>query len=157
MTKKEARWNLEYIILPECLFSEQASEIVWGMLNTHEQGFINLYNNLNADDPNYVCPYKVSDFHMDAMLWGERAGVIRVTMPPAENPGEYVRIYIGHDDKFQRIQFYSVMIDENGDRCFMTWLDDSHFRNHGKIFMNEAMENKQAFDFYRQYLLSTDK
>lgn len=157
MTKQEARWNLEYVTLPEGLFSEQASEIVRGILYTHEQFFINLYNLLNADDPNYVCPYKVSDFHMDAVLWGERAGVIRISMPPAENPGEYVRMYIGHDDKFQRIRLYSVMVDENGDRCFMTWLDSSHYRNDGKIFNTEAQENKQALDLYIQYLLSTDK
>ncbi len=157
MTKKEARWNLEYVILPQGVFSEQASEVVRGMLYTHEQFFINLYNLLNADDPDYVCPYKVSDFRMDAMLWGERAGVIRVSMPPAENAGEYVRVYIGHDDKFQRIKLYSVMIDENGDRCFMTWLDDSHLRKHGKISMTEAQESKQALDLYIQYLLSSDK
>ncbi len=158
MTKQEQRWYLEYVLLPESMFSEQASEIVRGILVTHQQFFINVYNNMNADVPGYVCPYTVKDFDMDAMLLGtDILGMIRITMPPAENPGELVRIYIGHDNRLQRIRLYSVKIDEDGDRCFMTWVDDSHYKNHGKIYVSEAEENQAAFDFYVQYWLSTEK
>ena len=157
MTKQEQRWYLEYVLLPESMFSEQASEIVQGIMVTHQQFFINVYNNMNADVQGYVCPYTVKDFDIDAMLLGDYAGLIRITMPPAENPGELVRVYIGHDNRFQRIRLYSVKIDEDGDRCFMTWVDDSHYKNHGKIFVTEAEENQAAFDFYVKYWLSTEK
>ena len=157
MTKQEARWTFEYVILPEAMFGDNASEIVQGILYTHEQYFINVFNLLNVADPNYVCPYTVKDFDIDAMLLGDYVGLIRITMPNIENPGELVRIYIGHDDHFQRIRLYSVKIDEDGDRCFMTWVDDSHYENHGKFFITEGQENKAALDFYVQYWLSTNK
>ncbi len=123
MTKQEQRWSLEYAVLPQGLNSENASESVQGILELRGQLFVNVLNLINKDDPDYVCPYKDTDFDVDAVLLGNRAGIIRVTMPPAENPGEYVRIYIGHDEKLKRIRLYSVSIDEDGDRCFMTWLN----------------------------------
>lgn len=156
MTKQEQRWYLEYVLLPENLFGEQASEIVQGILITHRDFFINVYNNMNADNPGYICPYKESEFDIDAMLLGEFAGMIRISMPPVENPGELVRVYIGHDRKFERIRLYSVRIDEDGDRCFMSWIDDSHYKNHGKIFASEAEENQMAFDFYMKDLLAAE-
>ena len=122
-----------------------------------QQFFINVYNNMNADAPGYICPYTVRDFDIDAMLLGDYAGLIRITMPTVENPGELVRVYIGHDKKFERIRLYSVRIDEDKDRCFMTWVDDSHYKNHGKIFVSEAEENQAVFDFYVKYWLSTEK
>ena len=152
MTKKKQRWTLEYVVLPEGLYSEKAYSTVHGLLDMRGQLFFNVYSLMNADDPDYVCPFKDTDFDVDAVLLGDRAGVIRVTMPPVDNPGEFVRIYIGHDEKFQRIRLYSVAIDEDGGRCFMTWLDDSHYKNHGKIFISEAEESKAALDFYVQYL-----
>ena len=50
MTKQEARWTFEYVILPEAMFGDNASEIVQGILYTHEQYFINVFNLLNAAD-----------------------------------------------------------------------------------------------------------
>ena len=155
MTKQEQRWTLEYAVLPQGLNSENASESVQGILELRGQLFVNVLNLINKDDPDYVCPYKDTDFDVDAVLLGNRAGIIRVTMPPAENPGEYVRIYIGHDEKLKRIRLYSVSIDEDGDRRFMTWLNDSHYKDHGKIFITEAEESKAALDFYIQYLQET--
>ena len=158
LSKKEQRRYLEYVLLPESMFGEQASEIVQGILVTHQQFFINVYNNMNADNPNYTCPYKLSDFDIDALLFGENiAGLIRISMPPAENPGELIRVYIGHDNKFEHIRLYSVMVDEDGDRRFMTWVDDSHYKDHGKIFVSDGVENKAALDFYIKYLLSVNQ
>ena len=157
MNKQEARWTFEYVELPEAMFGEDASEIVQTIICMHQQFFINVFNLLNSDDPDYVCPYTVKDFDIDVMLLGNNAGLIRITMPQVENPGEFVRIYIGHDSMFQRIRLYSVMMDEDGDRCFMTWVDDSHYKNHGKILVSESKENQAVFDLYVKYLQSTEK
>ncbi|MBR0342918.1 MAG: hypothetical protein IJH64_11885 [Oscillospiraceae bacterium] len=154
-TKEEQRRTLEYTVLPQGLYSENASESVQGILELRGLLFINVLDLINEDDPDYVCPYKDTDFDVDAVLFGDCAGIIRVTMPPAENPGEYVRIYIGHDEKLQSIRLYSVAIDEEGDRCFMTWVDDSHYKQHGKIFITETEESKAALDLYVQYLQET--
>ena len=50
MTKKEQRWYLEYVWLPEAMYGENASDIVQGILFTKQQFFINVYNNINAED-----------------------------------------------------------------------------------------------------------
>ena len=158
MNLQEQRHLIEYEVLPEALLSEHGSEAVQAILLHNRNYFIRLYNTLNKDNPDYVCPYKPADFGFDALMLGTNlAALMRITMPPIEAAGDMIRIYIGHDNKLQRIRLYTVRIDENSERHFMTWVDDSHYYDHGIIKCSEAQENKEVFDLYVKYWLESEK
>lgn len=158
--KREQRRYLEYEVIPGGLYcdSRDVAGLVQGILMTHTQFFINIYNTMNADNPDYVCPYTADDFKMDALLFGTNiAGLIRFTMPPVENPDELTRLYIGHDNRFEHVRMYSTKVDADGDCHLMTWIDDSHYYDHGKTALTEGQENKQVLDWYVEYLMRENK
>lgn len=153
MNTQKTRHIIEYEIIPEYVYSDQGADFVNTVLVRKQSLFVNLYKNLNSDNEKYICPYTEDDFCIDAMLVGGNiAGIIRVTMPPVLADGDLIRMYFCHDAAFDNIRLYTIMIDEDGDTRFMTWVDDSHFKDHGKFTLNEWQEQKTVIDFYIKYL-----
>lgn len=153
MNSQKTRHTIEYEIIPEYVFSNQGADFVNTVLVRKQSLFVDLYKSLNSDNEKYICPYTEDDFGIDAMLVGANmAAIIRVTMPPILADGDLIRIYFCHDSAFDNIRLYTVMVDEDGDTRFMTWVDDWHFKDHGKFTLNESQEQKNVIDLYVKYL-----
>ncbi len=75
-------------------------------------------------------------------------------MPPVLKDGDMIRLYICHDAALQNVRLYSIVIDADGDTSFLTWVDDSHYKNHGKFNLSEGEELRTVHNFYMQYLNS---
>lgn len=73
-------------------------------------------------------------------------------MPPALKDGDMIRLYICQDAVFQKVRLYSIVIDADGDTCFLTWVDDNHYKNHGKFSISEGEEIRTVQNFYMEYL-----
>ena len=146
------RHTIEYEIIPEYIYSENATDFINTILIKHQRLIIDMYNRINRDVSGYICPYKDSDFVMDAVVIGNIAGIMRVKMPPALQAGDIIRMYICHDQNLENAVLYTVRVDEDYDTCFMTWVDDSHYRDHGKFKTTESKEMQTVTDFYMKFL-----
>lgn len=154
MNTQETRHYIEYEMIPEYVFSDRGADFINTLLIKHEQFFVDIYKACNSENPKYVCPYSDSDFKIDAMLIeNDTAGVLRVKMPPALTDGDIVRMYFCHDVSFKNIRLYTISIDGGMNTRFMTWVDDSHFKDHGIFSLTEADENRTVVDFYMNYLI----
>lgn len=149
------RHKIEYEIVPECMYSERATDFVSTVLMKKQYLFLEMYQRLNADMTGYLCPYLPDDFGVDAVLIRNMAGILRITMPPILEPGDIVRMYICHNDALEKARLYTVRIDCDGDTCFMTWVDNEHYINHGKFKLREEDEMKTVVNFYMKYLSKT--
>ncbi len=149
------RHTIEYEIIPEYMYSDQATVFVNTILLKKHHLILEMYSRLNEDVPGYVCPYSPEDFNVDAIVVGNIAGIMRITMPPALQAGDMVRMYICHDVSFGRARLYTVRVDEDNDACFMTWVDDSHYINHGKFKQSLEEEMRTVMNFYMKYLSET--
>lgn len=152
MDTKKDRHTIEYEIIPEYMYSDKAMDFVNTILLKKHYLILELYERLNDSVPGYVCPYKPSDFNVDAIVVGNIAGILRITMPPVLQAEDIVRMYICHDASLGNARLYTVRMDENYDTCFMTWVDDSHYIDHGKFKLSESDEMRTAMNFYMRYL-----
>ncbi len=146
------RHMIEYEIIPEFMYSERATDFVSTVLMKKQFLFLELYRRLNSDKAGYLCPYLPSDFSVDAVLVGDMAGIMRITMPPILEPGDILRMYICHNERLEKARLYTVRTDSDGDTCFMTWVDGEHYINHGKFKLREEDEMKTVVNFYMKYL-----
>ncbi len=151
------RHTIEYEIIPEWVYSERATDFVNTLLVKHQHLLIEFYNYLHNNRPDYKCPYQEKDFQMDAMVIGNSVAVVRIKMPPVLKAGDMTRMYICHDENLGNVMLYTIRIDEDGDTCFMTWVDDSHYKNHGKFKLSEGEEIKVVTDFYMKHLADANK
>ncbi len=149
---QQDRHTIEYEIIPELLYSEQATDFVNTILLKKHYLILEFYKRLNEDVSGYTCPYSPKDFDVDAIVVGNIAGIMRITMPTVLKAGDMVRMYICHDSTLGRARLYTVRQDEDNDTCFMTWVDDSHYINHGKFNLSLADEMKTVMNFYMKYL-----
>ncbi len=152
MNAQETRHIIEYEWIPEMVYSDAATYFVATVLQRRQELIIDMYKMHNQGVPGYQCPYTVNDYNIDAVLIGDIAGIIRLMMPPVLADGDITRMYICHDEKLGRVRLYTIMIDSEGDTCFMTWLDDSHYKNHGKFRLSESQEMQTVQSFYLKYL-----
>ncbi|WP_026658217.1 hypothetical protein [Butyrivibrio sp. AC2005] len=156
MNTQKDRHTIEYEIIPECMYSDSAADFVNTILIKKHHLILEMYSRLNGNVPGYVCPYTSDDFDIDAIVVGNMAGIMRITMPRILQAGDMVRIYICHDEVLSRARLYTVRIDEDFDTCFMTWVDDSHYIDHGKFKLSEADEMKTVMNFYMKYLSESE-
>ncbi len=152
MDTQKTRHEIEYEWIPEAAYSDKEQDFVKAVLMKKHELFLDLYKLWNSYIPRYRCPYTAEDFKVDATLIGNVAGILRVTMPPVLKDGDMIRLYICHDVDFQKVRLYSIVIDADGDTCFLTWVDDSHYKNHGKFSISGGEELRTVQDFYMKYL-----
>lgn len=151
MNEQDVRYIIEYEWIPEYAYSERGSDFVYTVLMKKQELFAELYK-LCSKDFGGPCMYEAKDFKIDATIIGNMAGVMRVTMPPIRKAGDMIRLYFCHDAEFQNVRLYSIIIDVEGDTCFLTWVDDSHYKNHGKFSISEGEEMRTVQTFYMDYL-----
>ena len=149
---QKTRHTIEYEIIPEYMYSDKATDFVNAILLKKHYLILEFYERLNDNVPGYVCPYTPKDFDVDAIVVGNIAGIMRITMPPILQADDIVRMYICHDASLSNARLYTIRMDENNNTCFMTWVDDSHYINHGKFKLSEGDEMRTVMNFYMKYL-----
>lgn len=151
MNEQNARYKMEYEWIPEYVYSERGADFVYTALLKKQELFAEIYK-LCSKDLGESSIYEAEDFKVDATIIGNIAGILRVMMPPVCKAGDMIRLYFCHDAEFQNVRLYSIIIDADGDTCFLTWIDDSHYKNHGKFRLSEGEEIQTVQTFYIEYL-----
>ena len=146
------RYTMEYELIPGYMYSDKATDFVNTILIKKQYLIMELYQIINADVPGYICPYTAKDFGVDAIVVGNIAGIMRIHMPAPVHAGDMIRVYICHDAELRRARLYTVRVDDDNDTCFMTWVDNEHYINHGKFKLSESDEMKTVMNFYMKYL-----
>ncbi|WP_026525394.1 hypothetical protein [Butyrivibrio sp. MB2005] len=157
MDTQRDRHTIEYEIIPEYMYSDKATDFVNTILIKKHYLILEMYRRINADVHGYTCPYTEKDFDVDAIIVGNIAGIMRIHMPAPLHSGDIIRMYICHDVELGRVRLYTVRVDDDNDTCFMTWVDDSHYINHGKFKLSERDEMKTVMNFYMKYLSEDEK
>ena len=152
MNIQRDRHTVEYEIIPEYIYSDKSTDFVNTLLVKKHYLILELYEVLNDSTPGYVCPYSSKDFSADAVVVGNSAGIMRITMPAILQAEDFVRMYICHDAFLSNARLYTVRMDVDNDTCFMTWVDDSHYIDQGKFKLSESDELQTVMNLYMNYL-----
>lgn len=131
----DCRYQLEHGFLPSVLYSENGEHLIRSILSRRGLFFVDVLSFLGRND-GYQCPYKESDFQFKPVLVGRdgdpnQFAVLEIDMPKPKFSPQCHRVYICHDARFSKFQYFTLEMGFDGGKVLCGWNADGVHLNYG--------------------------
>lgn len=153
----EERYYLEQKLIPECLYGKESKQLMMGLLQGRGTFLIKLLNEIGKQT-GYICPYDDNQFDFKPLLVGAcgdvpEIAILMIDMPEPETMPICSKLIICHDERIERIQYYTVEKTVGIGKSMLCGVEENgQHKNYGETPKTEKELFQRVYELYTRFL-----